>query len=64
MYMKTSQETAQKIKILKTKKQYKELLDLAAILNKAREWAAMSAVSEAEVKAAEDFSDAPEAQGG
>jgi hypothetical protein len=41
-----------------------KLVDLAAILNKAREWAAMSAVSEAEVQAAEDFSDAPEAQGG
>lgn len=29
MVLKTSQENAQKIKILKGKKQYKELLDLA-----------------------------------
>ena len=37
MYMKTSQETAQKIKILKTKKQYKELLDLAATMPNTKE---------------------------
>ena len=41
-----------------------KLVDLAAVLMKAREWAAMSSISEAEVKAAEDFSDAPAVEGG
>jgi len=39
------------------------LKDLAQVLEEARAWAAASALSESEVKTAEDFSDAPEGTG-
>lgn len=41
-----------------------KLAELAGMLHQAREWAVSSGLSEAEVAAAADFSDAPEVEGG